>query len=140
MPIVKEILRADRIRTVPDNFGWIDRRLRAEGYFTRLPHEALVLYFFLVAVADRNGVSFYAERTIGRILRYNVAMIKQARYDLVQSDLLAYRHPFYQVLSLPAPADGQRQTPTAASFRPPPRSHGPQSLGAILNAALQRDS
>jgi len=139
MPMVKEILRPDRIRTVPDNFGWVDRRFRADGYFAALPHDALLLYFFLVAVADRNGVSFYSERTISRILRYDVATIKQARHDLVASDLIAYRHPFYQVLALP-PSSQAPQAPLAGAIAPSPLRRGPDSLGAILKAALERAS
>jgi len=63
--IAKKILNPDRIRRIQGGFGFIPHRLITEGSWSALgPHE-LLLYFFLILVADRNGLS-YAEGPEGR--------------------------------------------------------------------------
>jgi hypothetical protein len=57
----KRVLRPDRLRRVPAQFSWIDQRLVREGYIRRCGHAALALYLFLLTVADREGLSYYAE-------------------------------------------------------------------------------
>jgi len=99
--IHKEILVPDRVRRPPtDGWSWIDRRFLRE-HAPRLSHEAIVLYFFLAAVSDKDGLSFYGEATIALRLRLSEAVVVRARDELVAADLLAYRAPLAQVLSLP---------------------------------------
>lgn len=134
MPVRKKILNPERIRSIPRNFGWVDRRLRSEGYLERLSQEALLLYFFLIIVADRDGVSFYGDGTVTRLLRWRIETLKEARYELTGSDLIAYRHPFYQVLSLPE----RHEAPSTRDEERVRGSEGPASLGDILKAALEK--
>ena len=64
--IHKQILVPDRVRRPPtDGWSWIDRRFLRE-HAPRLSHEAIVLYFFLAAVSDKDGLSFYGDASIGR--------------------------------------------------------------------------
>jgi hypothetical protein len=59
------------------------------------------LYFFLAAVSDKDGLSFYSDASIAVRLRMTEAVVVAARDELVREDLVAYRAPLVQVLSLP---------------------------------------
>ncbi len=99
--IPKHILVPDRVRRPPrDGWSWIDRRFLRE-HAPRLSHEAIVLYFFLAAVSDKDGLSFYGDATIALRLRMSETVVVRAREELLASDLVAYRAPLVQVLSLP---------------------------------------
>ena len=89
-----------KLRRVPQPFSWVDQRLVRERYIDRLSHEACALYLFLVTVADAQGLSYYAERTLGQRLSMSAAQLGQARQALITQHLLAYRRPLYQVLAL----------------------------------------
>jgi hypothetical protein len=114
----KRVLRPDRLRRVPAQFSWIDQRLVREGYIRRCGHAALALYLFLLTVADREGLSYYASRTIARHLSTDEAGLAAARAELVRAGLIEFRAPLYQVLSLDPAV--------------PPRSAGMQSVAALL--------
>ena len=99
--IPKHILVPDRVRRPPkDGWSWIDRRFVRE-HAPRLSHEAILLYFFLAAVSDKDGLSFYGNASIAVRLRMSETAVVRARDELVAADLLAYRAPLVQVLSLP---------------------------------------
>lgn len=99
--IPKRLLVADRVRQVPrEGFSWIDRRFMRE-YAERLTGDAIALYFFLAAVSDKQGVSFYSDATIAARLRMREPAVVAAREELLNHDLVAYQHPLTQVLSLP---------------------------------------
>ena len=49
---------------VPPQFSWVDQRLVRERVIDHLSHEACALYLFLVTVADAQGLSFYADRSL----------------------------------------------------------------------------
>jgi hypothetical protein len=114
----KRVLRPDRLRRVPKQFSWIDQRLVREGHIQRCATPALALYLFLVIVADREGLSYYATRTIARHLSMDEDSVAAARAELIRAGLIEYEAPLYQVLSLD-PAD-------------PPRSAGLQSVATLL--------
>jgi hypothetical protein len=83
-----------------DGWSWIDRRF-VRDYAPRLSHEAIVLYFFLAAVADKDGLSFYHDATTATRLCISEESMVCAREELIREDLVAYRAPLTQVLSLP---------------------------------------
>jgi hypothetical protein len=113
--IHKQILVPGRVRRPPaDGWSWIDRRFLRE-HAPRLSHEAMFLYFFLAAVSDKDGLSFYGDATIALRLRMAETTVVRARDELVAADLVAYRAPLAQVLSLPA-ATIQRRGGGLASF------------------------
>ena len=102
--IEKHVLIPDRVRRPPrEGWSWIDRRFLRE-YASRLSHEAVVLYFFLAAVSDKDGLSFYKDTTIAVRLRMSEQAVVRARDELVAEDLVAYQAPLSQVLSLRPPA------------------------------------
>lgn len=59
-----------------------------------------MLYFFLVAVSDCRGLSFYGDRSIEKLLKMGNGQLNGARRELIEKDLIAYCAPVYQVLSV----------------------------------------
>ena len=109
--IEKRILVAQRLRRPPGTgWSWVDRRfLREHGDY--LSREAVLLYLFLTAVADRHGLSYYSDRTLMSRLRLSQPALQQARQELLDRDLIANQLPLVQVLSLPTPAVSRRVEP-----------------------------
>jgi hypothetical protein len=105
----------DRIRTVPEQFSWVDHRLVRDRYIERLTHKAQALYLFLVTVADSQGLSYYSDPSLCERLAMNEGSLDSARHELRQSGLIAYRRPIYQVLPLgEAPAAKRAPGPPTA--------------------------
>jgi hypothetical protein len=101
--IEKRILVVDRVRRPPrEGFSWIDRRF-VRDFASRLSGDAVFLYFFLAAVSDKHGLSFYGDATLAVRLRVREEAVVAARDELVAYDLVAYQAPLTQVLSLPQP-------------------------------------
>ena len=109
--IQKRILVADRLRRPPaTGWSWVDRRfLREHG--DHLSREAMLLYFFLAAMADRHGLSFYSDHTLTSRLRLSPQVLEKARQELLDRDLIAYQLPLVQVLALPTPSVQRRAEP-----------------------------
>jgi hypothetical protein len=110
--IPKRILVPARLRRPPTTgWSWIDRRFVRE-HVDRLSLEAVLLYFFLSAVADRHGLSFYADGTLATLLRMSLPDVVRARDELLASDLIAHEARLTQVLSLlPLPRERCRPEP-----------------------------
>lgn len=98
--IEKRPIVPDRVRAVPENFSWIDRRFIGERLIESLTRDEILLYLFLVTVSDRDGLSFYGDATIAALLKICAADLTAARTGLVAADLIAFRRPLYQVLSI----------------------------------------
>lgn len=104
----KRLLRADRVRHPPkEGFSWVDRRFLRE-YAPKLSRDSILLYFFLAAVSDRRGLSYWRETSIAGMLRIPAEQVVRARADLVAFDLVCHEPPLTQVLSLPAPQRAAR--------------------------------
>lgn len=117
----KRVLCPERLRKVPPQFSWIDHRLVQENYFPRCDHSAWTLYLFLVSVADAQGLSYYSDASLMRRLNMDLLQLSASRQQLLQTGLIAYQKPLYQVLNL-SPAQE-------------PRS-GQASVAEILRQAL----
>ena len=107
-----------QLRTVPQQFSWVDQRLVRERYIDQLSHEACALYLLLVTVADAQGLSFYAERSLCQRLSMAPAVLRQARQALIQCGLVAYERPLYQVLALGGDARGPELAPVSDAAEP----------------------
>jgi hypothetical protein len=105
----KIILCPDRVRKIAGTFGFIEHRFLKEGFFYSLTHHELLLYLFLVLVADRDGLSFYGYDKICTLLRITVDEFVLARDSLIYKDLIAFDGRTFQVLSLPR--HGPKSTP-----------------------------
>lgn len=98
---LKSILDHDRVRKIEGSFSWIDHRFITRGFLQDLSTIEILLYLFLVAVSDRNGISFYHDDRVCSILKIPLTSLGEARQSLIMRSLLAYEPPLYQVLSLP---------------------------------------
>lgn len=98
----KQVLCEERTRCVPRQFSWIDQRLLNDGFCRRCRPGELALYLLLVIAADASGLSYYSDSSLARLLSLPPENIPSLRDGLIRADLVAYRSPLYQVLSLPA--------------------------------------
>jgi len=90
-----------RRRHVPERFSWLDHRLLLHGHLAACSStDALALYLVLCVAADSKGLSYYSERRLGAILALDTGQLRTARRNLIEHDLIAWRHPHYQVLCL----------------------------------------
>ena len=98
--IEKKPLCPERLRKIGGSFAFIEHRFLRDGFFASLSHHELVLYFFLVLVADRNGLSYYSFDKICTLLTISTDEYLLARNCLIQKDLIAFDGHLFQVLSL----------------------------------------
>jgi len=128
--IQKRILVPERLRRPPaTGWSWVDRRFLQE-HAERLSRDAVLLYLFLSAVADRQGLSFYGDGTLAARLRLTLPALNQARDQLLANDLIAHQPPLIQVLSLPPSALRRREEPGQGLIR----------LGELFRQAATRSS
>ena len=100
MSVLKRVLCPEQLRHVPPQFSWIDHRLVRDRHMAGRSAEALALYLFLVTVADGQGLSYYSDAGIGKLLPLDESALAGARQELIRARLIAYEKPLYQVLSL----------------------------------------
>lgn len=86
------------------SYGIVDRKLLFDRYLHRMSPEGMALYLFLVLAADREGRSYYGDRSIGEILRLSPPGLAAARAELLAAGLIAYRAPNWWVKNLSSPA------------------------------------
>ena len=120
----KVILCPDRIRRITGTFGFIEHRFLKEGFFFTLTHCELLLYLFLVLVADRHGLSFYSYDKMCTLLRISVDEFILARDGLMEKDLIAFDGHTFQVLSLPQ----QRAQPLSIKGREKMKDKDPATI------------
>ncbi len=99
--IHKKLLQPQRVRTIQGSFAFIEHRFLRDGFWTSLDHNQLLLYFFLVLVADRYGLSYYSYDKLCSLLHMNLEDYIAARNGLIEQDLLAFDGTLFQVLALP---------------------------------------
>ena len=141
MKPIKQLLRPERLRQVPEQFSWVDQALVQQHFIDRCEARSAALYLFLITVSDAQGLSYYGASTLARRLRLSDEHLAAARQQLIELDLIAYRSPLYQVLALP----GAVAAPVLDAAAPrAPASTGantggqPVSLATLLQQAQQR--
>lgn len=117
MGMIKRVLCRERLRRVPPQFNWVDHRLVRDRHICGRSAQALALYLFLVTVADAEGLSYYSDVAICRLLPLEEAALQSARRELCATQLIAYQKPLYQVLALDPPREVHLE---------------PQTIGQIL--------
>jgi len=122
--IEKHLLCPERTRRIPAKFSWLDHRLVREHYIERCGAEALALYLLLVTVGDAEGMSYYSDSTVVKLLSLSMPILKTVRNELVEAGLIAYKKPLYQVLSLECRISVQNGMPK--------RQNDCASIGEIL--------
>lgn len=121
---------AERVRKIEGGFSFVPHRFLHGGFFASLRREELVLYFFLVLAADRNGVSFYGHDAICALLGATPEEYLLARNGLIEKDLLSFDGRRFQVLSLPKSPRLEESRPleTWADFE----EHDPATIRQII--------
>jgi len=117
MGLIKRVLCRERLRKVPPQFNWVDHRLVRDRHICGPSAQALALYLFLLTVSDAEGLSYYSDAAICRLLPLDEAALQRARQELSAAQLIAYQKPLYQVLALDPPREACPE---------------PQSIGQIL--------
>lgn len=128
------------------SYGIVDRKLLFDRYLQRMSHKGMALYLFLVLAADRDGRSYYGDRTIGEILRLSPSELAHARSELIGAGLIGYQRPNWrgETLSHPARRLSQRPAPRpCADTRPSDEPRPicglvPEGLKALLNSMEEK--
>ena len=100
--IEKQPLCPQRVRRITGSFAFIEHRFLRDGFWSRLSQHELLLYVFLILVADRNGLSYYGYDKVCTLLRFTLDDYIVARNGLIEKDLIAFDGHLFQVLSLPS--------------------------------------
>lgn len=101
--IFKQPVDPERIRTIPVQFGAVDRQLVYDKHIRRMSTEEIALYVFLQCVSDAEGLSFYSDERICEELHFSLNGLWKAREGLLEGGFLLYSRPIYQLLNLPEP-------------------------------------
>jgi Helix-turn-helix domain len=128
--IKKHPINPQRARRIAGSFAFIEHRFLRNGFFATLTHYELLLYLFLVLVADRNGLSYYSYDKICTLLSISVDEYIFARDALIEKDLIAFDGYLFQVLSLP-------EKPALDSCKPltsrkDMEKHDPATVGQLV--------
>jgi hypothetical protein len=139
---IKQLLRPERLRQVPEQFSWVDQAFVQQHFIDRCEARSAALYLFLVTVSDAQGLSYYGASTLARRLHLSDEQLGAARQQLIELDLIAYRSPLYQVLALPgsvaAPRPAPRAPATTGDITVATTGGQPVSLATLLQQAQQR--
>ena len=139
MKPIKQLLRPERLRQVPEQFSWVDPALVQQRFIDRCEASSAALYLFLITVSDAQGLSYYGAATLARRLRLSDEQFAVARQQLIDLELIAYRSPLYQVLALPGTVAASRPAPRAPAITGVNTGGGPAvSLATLLQQAQQR--
>jgi hypothetical protein len=114
----KEPINREQLRRTPAQFSWLDHRLVRGNYLGRASAPAWGLYLVLVTVGDADGLSYYATRTLARMLTLSEDGLIEARRQLIQAGVIAYAEPLYQVLALDRAGLTPSSTPPATATSP----------------------
>lgn len=131
-------LVSNRVRQINGSFAFIEHRFLRHGFWATLGHHELLLYFFLVLVSDRQGLSFYSYDKICSLLAISVDEYIMARDSLINKDLLAFDGTFFQVLSLPrSPVN---QPASLLKTRDDMETSDPATIGQIIRRQFNHES
>lgn len=104
-----------RIRKISGSFAFVEHRFLRDGFWSNLSQDELLLYIFLVLVADRQGLSYYSFDKICSLLGTSTDDYIVARNGLIDKDLVGFDGLLFQVLSLPARPVVQPRKPLTTS-------------------------
>jgi len=91
----------ERVRKITGSFAFLEHRCLRDGFWATLSQHALLLYIFLILVADRNGLSYDSFDKICSLLQCSLDDYLVARNALIHKDLIAFDGHVFQVLALP---------------------------------------
>ncbi len=111
MRVEKKLLVPDRVRRIEGGFSFIPHAFLIGGFVTGLSQYELLLYFMLIVVGDRQGLSYYSQEKLCLLLRMSIDDLILARNGLIAKSLIGFDGFMFQVLSLP-------DKPVSESSRP----------------------
>lgn len=123
-----------RIRKITGSFAFVEHRFLRDGFWASLNHHQLLLYLFLIIVADRHGLSYYSYDKICTLLRICVDEYILARDALIDKDLIAFDGSLFQVLSLPE--SNVLSSPTALKNQKEMEQHDPATVHNLIMRSL----
>ena len=132
--ISKTPIDPQRVRRITSSFSWIDHRLLHDGFLATMSSDEVLLYFFLVLVGDRHGLSFYSYDKICTLLKLDVEAYVQARDGLIRKQLIAFDGQLFQVLALPSSGSAR---PVETSQRAADRREKVQALRELITRVAQ---
>jgi hypothetical protein len=131
-------LRPDRVRKICGTFAFIEHRFVQDGFWSDLDCYGLLLYLFLVMVADRYGLSYYSFDKICTLLRLTLDDYILARNSLIDKDLIAFDGRLFQVLSLPS--EPKRTEVELLSRRDQMEREDPATIHQLIERSFKRHS
>ena len=135
--IEKSPLCPERIRKITGSFAFIEHRFIRDGFWSSLSQHELLLYVFLVLVADRNGLSYYSFDKLCSLLQLSLDDYLLARNALIKKDLIAFDGHLFQVLSLPPQPVRQPARPLHSA--PHMAQADPATIRQIIRNSLGAD-
>ena len=134
--IETHLLEPDRIRKITGSFAFVEHRFLHDGFWGSLDHHQLLLYLFLIIVADRNGLSYYSYDKICTLLKITVDEYIVARDALIEKDLIGFDGQLFQVLSLPdQPLD---TSCTALKSKKDMQKHDPATIHQLIAHSFEK--
>jgi hypothetical protein len=134
--IEKKPLEPQRIRKITSSFAFIEHRFLRDGFWSTLDRHQLLLYVFLIIVADRNGLSYYSYDKICTLLKITVDEYIVARDALIEKDLIGFDGHLFQVLSLPdQPLD---TSCTALKSKKDMQKHDPATIHRLIAHSFEK--
>jgi hypothetical protein len=115
--ISKQPIVPEQIRKISGSFSWIDHRILTDGFLNAMTSHEILLYFFLVLVGDKNGVSFYSYDKICQLLKIELDDYITARDLLIKRSLIACHQGRFQVLEIPRKKIHVNQSQRGDEFR-----------------------
>lgn len=135
MIINKQPLIADRVRKIDGGFSFTPHRFITHHFFASLNQHELLLYYLLVLVGDRHGLSYYSQDRLCTLLRICLDDFIAARNALIEKSLIAFDGFMFQVLSLPEkPIDSP---PKPLTTRDELENSDPMTIRKIITHSLR---
>lgn len=135
MKIYKQPILADRVRKIDGSFSFIPHRFITHNFFSSLDQHELLLYFLLVLVGDRQGLSYYSQDRLCVLLRMTLDDYIIARNNLIEKSLIAFDGFMFQVLSLPEkPPPLSKPLTSRQDFE----NHDPFTIRQLITQSLGR--
>jgi hypothetical protein len=137
MKFLKRPVIADRVRRIDGGFSFIPHRFLGDGFFATLTQSELLIYFLLVLVGDRQGLSYYSQDRLCTLLRLTLDEFLIARNGLIEKSLIAFDGFLFQVLSLP---DTPTPGPGALTSRQDLENNDPLTIRQLIDQSLRSSS
>lgn len=131
--IERKALNPQRIRKIIATFAFVPHRFLRQGFWAGLSHHELLLYFFLVLVADRQGLSYYSFDKICSMVAITPDEYVHARNCLINKDLIAFDGHLFQVLSLPERMTIEQAMPLSVEEM---ASKDPATISQLIQGSL----